>query len=1551
LNSTTLSPVARVRLKDPNGNDALLPDDGTASPTVGPNGDVFFGVLENPFPYNHDRGWLLHFNGSLSQQFLPGAFGWDDTPSIVPASMVPSYSGSASYLLMTKYNDYAGVNGSGNNRLAILDPTTGMRDPITGQTVMKEVLTISGPTPDPEFPNTPGAVREWCINAAAVDVATKSILANSEDGKFYRWDLTTNTFTQVVTLTSGVGEAYTPTAIGPDGTAYAINNGTLFAVRQGTSPTRDLNWQGGSITGPTASTTATTFTVNRTYTLTGPTTAAAFTIAYYASRDAIFGNADDLLIGSETVPAGLAAGTYAGTSTPLQIPAAGTFYLFAMLDGGNTIQEIDETNNVAQAPQQIVVSAVSASATFLGTDTATQGSWQGAYGAQGYSVVNDTTSYPSYAQVSVTGAGTYTWAASTTDVRALQKAANPSDRIAATYYSFTNFTIDANLTDGAAHKVALYLLDWDSYLGGRSERIDVVDVATGTVLDTHSITNFSAGEYLGWNLKGHVQFRVTNTGSNQNTCLVSGLFFDPQAPVASAAFVGTDTATQGSWQGVYGAQGYSVVGDNTSYPTYAQVSVTGANTFVWASSTTDVRALQKPSNPSDRIAATYYSFTSFTIDVNLTDSAQHRLGLYLLDWDNSGRSERIDVVDAATGIVLDTHNVTSFSAGEYLTWNLRGHVQFKVTNTGPGSTTAVVSGLLFDAPAPSSAAAFLGTDQATQGSWQGVYGSQGYSVVNDATSYPSYAQVNVSGAGTYTWAASTSDVRGLQKATNPNDRIAATYYSFTNFTIDVNITDGGTHRMGVYLLDWDSYLGGRSERIDVVDAATGTVLDTRSVTNFSAGEYLGWNLKGHVQFRVTNTGSSQNTCLVSGLFFDPQGAASSATFVGTNTTTQGNWQGAVGSQGYNVVGDNTSYPTYAQVGVTAASTLVWASSTTDVRALQKASNPSDRIAAALSSATSFTIDVNLTDGAQHRLGLYLLDWDNAGRSERVDVLDVPTGIVLDTRSVSGFSAGEYLTWNLRGHVQFKVTNTGPGSTTAVVSGLFFDPLAPSSTAAFLGTDTATQGSWQGAYGSQGYSVVNDTTSYPSYAQVSVTGAGTYTWAASTTDVRALQKAANPGDRIAATYYSFTNFTIDVNFTDTAQHKVALYLLDWDSYLGGRSERIDVVDAATGTVLDTHSITNFSAGEYLAWDLKGHIQFRVTNTGSSNNTALVSGLFFDPQGTAGSATFVGTNTTTQGSWQGVFGAQGYNIVGDSASYPAYAQVGVSGNSTTIWASSTSDVRALQKATNPSDRIAAAWSSATSFTIDVNLTDNALHRLGVYLLDWDNASRSERIDVVDVATGIVMDTRTVSSFSAGEYLGWNLKGHVQLRVTNTNPNTTAVVSGLFFDVPAPTSSATFLTTNFTTQGSWQGVYGSQGYSVVNDATSYPTYAQVNVTGAGTYTWVASTSDVRALQKATNPNDRIASTYYSFTNFTIDVNLTDTAQHRVAAYLLDWDSYLGGRSERIDVLDAATGTVLDTHTITSFSAGEYLVWNLKGHVRIQVTNTGSNQNTCLLSGLFFG
>jgi hypothetical protein len=78
--------------------------------------------------------------------------------------------------------------------------------------------------------NYPYAVREWCINTAAVNPATKSVFTPSEDGHVYRWDLAANCLTESATLSPGIGEPYVPTVLGPDGTIYTLNGGTMFAL-------------------------------------------------------------------------------------------------------------------------------------------------------------------------------------------------------------------------------------------------------------------------------------------------------------------------------------------------------------------------------------------------------------------------------------------------------------------------------------------------------------------------------------------------------------------------------------------------------------------------------------------------------------------------------------------------------------------------------------------------------------------------------------------------------------------------------------------------------------------------------------------------------------------------------------------------------------------------------------------------------------------------------------------------------------------------------------------------------------------------------------------------------------------------------------------------------------------------------------------------------------------------------------------------------------------------------------------------------------------------
>ena len=204
-----------------------------------------------------------------------------------------------------------------------------------------------------------------------------------------------------------------------------------------------------------------------------------------------------------------------------------------------------------------------------------------------------------------------------------------------------------------------------------------------------------------------------NNASSQSAVLSQRI---NAAEGATATFISTDTTTQGNWRGHYGADGYSVFSDSTSYPAYVLVSPTGKSDYVWAARPdTEVRALQRAA--TGRIAACWYG-QGFNIDVNLTDAASHQVTLYLLDWDNGGRVTRVEVLDAASQLVLSTQTVSSYTAGKYLSWSVRGHVVLRVTSQG--GANAVVSGLFFDPIGGASTFTVSGTVTATTAALPGV---------------------------------------------------------------------------------------------------------------------------------------------------------------------------------------------------------------------------------------------------------------------------------------------------------------------------------------------------------------------------------------------------------------------------------------------------------------------------------------------------------------------------------------------------------------------------------------------------------------------------------------------------------------------------------------------------------------------------------------------------------------------------------------------------------------------------------------------------------------
>ncbi len=215
------------------------------------------------------------------------------------------------------------------------------------------------------------------------------------------------------------------------------------------------------------------------------------------------------------------------------------------------------------------------------------------------------------------------------------------------------------------------------------------------------------------------------------------------------------------------------------------------------------------------------------------------------------------------------------------------------------------------------------------------------------------------------------------------------------------------------------------------------------------------------------------------------------------------------------------------------------------------------------------------------------------------------------------------------------------------------------------------------------------------------------------------------------------------------------------------------------------------------------------------------------------------------------------------------------------------------------------------------------------------------MVDAATGTVLDSRTLSSFSDGAYENLTLQGHVQLRFTRlAGPNAVLAASS------TATLACCFGTIDDTRRlerGLW-----IDGYNVIGNASSYPSYATAIPSGQIYCTWAAQYDGPDALSRK-RPRSHRPHRFLLVRRLPV---LRRRESHRwtntqVTLYALDWDSTT--RAETVQVIDATSGTVLDTQSLSSFHNGTYLSWNISGHVVLRFTNIGGPN--AVISGLFFG
>jgi subtilisin family serine protease/fibronectin type 3 domain-containing protein len=155
-----------------------------------------------------------------------------------------------------------------------------------------------------------------------------------------------------------------------------------------------------------------------------------------------------------------------------------------------------------------------------------------------------------------------------------------------------------------------------------------------------------------------------------------------------------------------------------------------------------------------------------------------------------------------------------------------------------------------------------------QGSWVGNYGGDGYALAawnggSDVVSLPSGTTLTVQQASRYTWAAPTTDARGLQNASQ-TERRAATWYSDSSVQLRLDFTSAYSGSLHLYAVDWDSY--GRLENITVNDGSgPRTVRLTTSIVNGAWAHFpLSVGAGGSVQITVSNAGGLN--AVLSGIF-------------------------------------------------------------------------------------------------------------------------------------------------------------------------------------------------------------------------------------------------------------------------------------------------------------------------------------------------------------------------------------------------------------------------------------------------------------------------------------------------------------------------------------------------------------------------------------------------------------------------------------------------------------------------------------------------------------
>jgi hypothetical protein len=504
-----------------------------------------------------------------------------------------------------------------------------------------------------------------------------------------------------------------------------------------------------------------------------------------------------------------------------------------------------------------------------------------------------------------------------------------------------------------------------------------------------------------------------------------------------AVFVPSSSSSGTSWVGAFGSEGYDLAGwggeSDASYLPDATVSLVHGSRDMWAANTSDTRALESP-NGSTRTAAGYYDPKQLEVKLTFHAAYSGNLRLYAVYWGQGGSKEFESLKVGASSEVIFSNNPDQGSQGfDNGQWAI-----FPISEPAGGSVTIVVNGeswpsgavlsgiFLGDAGTPPGAPT---VSTSPQGTWTGALGSAGYDLAGwdgstDVSDMPN-SSLSVAQGNRYVWASSTEEARAL-RSPDGLTREAATYYDPNELRLALKLTTAYTGNLRLYALDWDSTA--RRETI-TVNGQTATLSSP-----FNQGAWVTFPISvaaGETVTIVVDRTAGANA-VISGVFLGDAGAPPT---IASASAPQGSWVGAYGSAGYdlgawNGESDVADMPN-ASLGLAQGSRYVWASKTSDVRALENP-NTLTREAATYYDPNQLRLALKFTTAYTGNLRLYALDWDSTARRELISV-DGQTAMLS-----SSFNQGAWVTFPISaaaGETVTIVVDRTAGAN-AVLSGVF-----------------------------------------------------------------------------------------------------------------------------------------------------------------------------------------------------------------------------------------------------------------------------------------------------------------------------------------------------------------------------------------------------------------------------------------------------------------------------------------------------------------------------------